>query len=76
MSTQQEIDRDICGLCGGAGADKTPHPGRWPGEQSPGTTYVHATCEAAEYRRARDILLNRQRRVFLNKLATDAKGGR
>ncbi len=45
-------DEDICGLCGNPGADKVPHPVRWPGEQAPGTPYVHADCESEECARA------------------------
>jgi len=43
---------DICGFCGFPGADKIPHPVRWPGEEPAGTEYVHARCEQEETRRA------------------------
>jgi hypothetical protein len=56
---------DICGLCGFPGADKVPHPIHWPGENSPGTEYVHATCEDEECRRAHAMLTERQREAFL-----------
>lgn len=32
-------NEDICGL---PGADKIPHPIRWPGERVPDTDFVHA----------------------------------
>jgi len=47
-----EEERDICGFCGEPGADKMPHPIRWPGEQSAGTEFVHAECEQEECRQA------------------------
>ena len=58
-------DADICGFCGLSGADKVPHPVRWPGEESAGTDYVHASCETEECRRAHAVLSNDERRRFL-----------
>ena len=58
-------DQDICGFCGLPGADKFPHPMRWPGEQNAGTEIVHAECEAAECKRAHSLLTNKQRAAFL-----------
>ena len=63
-----EEDIDICGFCGESGADKIPHPIRWPGEQAPGTQLVHATCEDEECRRAHSLLSDKQRRDFLETL--------
>ena len=61
-------DTDICGFCGERGADKTPHPVRWPGEQSAGTEYVHAYCEQEETMRAHRLLSDKQRRDFLRSI--------
>lgn len=47
---------DICGLCGQLGADKIPQPHYWPGEQRPGSEYVHAECENQESARAHAAL--------------------
>ena len=58
-------DDDICGLCGLPGADKIPHPIRWPGEQIPDTNLVHAKCEDEECRRAHSLLSDKQRKDFL-----------
>lgn len=58
-------DADICGLCGLPGADKSPHPIHWPGEQVPSTDLVHAACEDAECRRAHSLLSDKERRDFL-----------
>lgn len=58
-------DGDICGFCGKPGADKMPHPIRWPGEDAAGTKYVHAACEEAECRRAHSLLSDKQREEFL-----------
>lgn len=58
-------DEDICGFCGEPGADKIPHPIRWPGEMSAGTEYVHAECEDQECMRAHALLTPEQRRKFL-----------
>jgi len=54
-----------CGFCGQPGADKIPHPIRWPGEDSAGTEYVHATCEDEECGRAHAELNDQQRANFL-----------
>lgn len=62
-----EID-DICGFCGLPGADKIPHPVRWPGEQSAGTELVHDECEAQECRRAHSELTAKQQEEFLRTL--------
>ena len=56
---------DICGFCGLPGADKYPHPIRWPGEQSAGTPLVHAECEDAECKRVHAALTDRERKDFL-----------
>lgn len=56
---------DICGFCGQPGADKIPHPVRWPGEESVGTEIIHAACEDAECRRAHALLTDQQRADFL-----------
>ena len=58
-------ENDICGFCGHPGADKIPHPVRWPGEDTAGTEYVHARCEETECRRAHLLLSDRQRHEFL-----------
>lgn len=58
-------EQDICGLCGGPGADKIPHPIHWPGEQEPQTELVHASCEADECMRAHAALSDRARESFL-----------
>lgn len=59
---------DICGFCGKPGADKFPHPVRWPGEESARTELVHAECEQAECGRAHAALSDRQRQDFLRTL--------
>lgn len=59
---------DICGFCGEPGADKIPHPVRWPGEQSAGTELVHADCEQEECRRAHAVLSDREREQFLRSI--------
>lgn len=56
---------DICGLCGEPGADKMPHPVHCPGEQRPGTEFVHAECEGEECRRAYAELTREEREAFL-----------
>ncbi len=61
-------EEDICGFCGQPGADKIPHPVRWPGEQSAGTELVHADCEQEECRRAHAELSDRQRDEFLRNI--------
>ena len=59
---------DICGFCGQGGADKIPHPVRWPGEDSAGTEYVHAACEDEECGCAHARLTTAQREQFLRSL--------
>jgi hypothetical protein len=61
-SEQQE---DICGFCGLPGADKYPHPIRWPDENSAGTELVHAACEQAECARASALCQGKARDDFL-----------
>lgn len=61
-------DEDICGFCNKSGADKIPHPVRWPGEESAGTEFVHAECENEECRRAHSLLSDKQRANFLRSL--------
>ena len=61
------IADDVCGFCGEGGTDKVPHPVRWPGEESPGTRYVHATCEDTEARRAHAMLSDAERAAFLRR---------
>lgn len=56
---------DTCGFCCKGGADKIPHPILWPGEESAGTPYVHAECEANECERAMLALTEKQRLAFL-----------
>ena len=63
--TSDRAEDDICGFCSQPGADKIPHPVRWPGEESAGTRYVHATCEDAECHRAHSLLTDKQRADFL-----------
>lgn len=58
-------DDDICGFCGESGANKVPHPIRWPGERSAGTPYVHDYCEDEECSRAHSLLTDEQRAKFL-----------
>jgi len=67
MTTNNQPDEseDICGFCGQPGANKYPHPVRWPGENSAGTELVHAECENKECRRAHSLLTDKQRRDFL-----------
>lgn len=60
-----QTDDDICGLCGEPGADKIPHPVRWPGERAPETDLVHEACEDAECGRAHSELSGKQREAFL-----------
>jgi len=60
--------QDICGLCGEPGADKFPHPFRWPGEAAPDEEFVHAECERLECERAHARLTPDQRREFLRTL--------
>ena len=61
-------DSDICGFCGQPGADKIPHPVRWPGEESAGTRYVHTDCETIECKRAHALLTDEQRAEFLRSI--------
>jgi hypothetical protein len=68
MTCAEDID-DICGICGQPGADKIPHPVRWPGEADPGTELVHADCEQEECRRAHRELSDHQRRAFLREVS-------
>jgi hypothetical protein len=53
------MNDDICGFCGEAGADKIPHPIRWPGEQNPNSELVHAECETIECARAHQEYFNK-----------------
>lgn len=65
---QEETDmeeEDICGFCGLPGADKIPHPIRWPDELSAGTKLVHAECEAVECARASSMCQGKSRDEFL-----------
>lgn len=66
--TDRDDSEDICGFCGLPGADKIPHPVRWPGEESAGTPYVHAACEEEECRRAHAAFTDKQRASFLRSL--------
>lgn len=59
---------DICGLCGEPGADKIPHPMRWPGEKKPETDFVHAECEKDECARAHAELSESQIRKILSSI--------
>ena len=68
MTDAGNCDDDICGFCGQPGADKVPHPVRWPGEESAGTGYVHADCESEECQRAHSLLSDQQRQQFLRSL--------
>jgi len=63
--SEGEGEGDVCGFCGRPGADKVPHPVRWPGEESAGTELVHQECEQEECRRAHALLSDRQREAFL-----------
>jgi hypothetical protein len=60
---------DICGFCGLPGADKIPHPIRWPGEAAPESEYVHAECEQAECKAAHEALSDTQRQAFLREIS-------
>ena len=68
MSKDIVEEQDICGFCGEPGADKIPHPIRWPGERSAGTPYVHSYCEQEECRRAHSLLSDAQRKDFLRSI--------
>lgn len=61
-------NQDICGFCGLPGADKVPHPVRWPAENSACTEYVHAECEDRECLRASDLCQGKEREDFLRTL--------
>lgn len=63
-----EVRGEICGFCGQPGADKIPHPVRWPNEHHPGSELVHAACEAEECRRAHQMLSDKERERFLRNL--------
>ena len=63
--TKMEDDEDICGFCELPGADKIPHPIRWPDEKSAGTEFVHAACEASECARASALCQCKAREDFL-----------
>ncbi len=63
-----ETGKEICGHCGQPGVDKVPHPIRWPGEQDPGTDYIHAECEERECARAHRLLSDKERAEFLRTL--------
>lgn len=65
MNGPFDTAEDICGFCGLPGADKIPHPVRWPGEDSAGTEFVHAACEDEECKRAHALLSDEQRQRFL-----------
>lgn len=62
----EEIEDDICGLCGEPGADKIRHPIHWPGETVPDSEYVHASCEDEECRRAHSVLSQEEREKFIS----------
>ena len=64
----QDVDDDICGLCGLPGADKYAHPEHWPGERVPDGPLVHSECETSECMRAHAALSDEQRRRFLRAL--------
>lgn len=64
----EEETVDICGFCGQPGADKIPHPIRWPNEACAGTTYVHSACEDEECRRAHNQLSDKERADFIRSI--------
>jgi hypothetical protein len=64
------MDDEICGLCGKPGADKIPHPVRWPNERHPFSEYVHAECEDEAAAEACVALTPRERADFLATLRT------
>lgn len=64
----EQEESDVCGLCGGVGADKVAHPVHWPGERVPDTGYVHRACEDEECKRAHALLSDEQRKQFLRNL--------
>ena len=59
---------DICGFCGEPFAEKIPHEIRWPGEEAPGSEFVHEQCEREECERASLALTQEQRDAFLMSL--------
>lgn len=64
---------DICGLCGGPGADKMaihtdPCGTYWPGEEISDTDMVHQSCEQEETKRAHAMLTQAERDAFLRSL--------
>lgn len=63
-----DAGEDVCGFCGLPGANKVPHPVRWPGEESAGTDLVHSACEDEECQRAHSLLTAQQRQQFLRSL--------
>lgn len=63
----------ICGFCDKPGADKIPHPVRWPGEESAGTEYVHEECENREQERAHAKLTDHERERFLRTVAGEVR---
>ncbi len=70
MCDTKQLDEaeDVCGFCGEKGADKIPHPIRWPGEESAGTEVVHAECETEECQRAHAALTEEQQKSFLRSI--------
>ena len=68
MEDELKDDEAICGFCGLPGADKFPHPVRWPGEESAGTPFVHELCEDEECGRAHRLLSDKERERFLRSL--------
>lgn len=65
---QESMDDDICGLCGEPGADKIPHPIRWPRERRPDTDLVHAECERQACAEGSAACQGRERDAFLNSI--------
>ena len=68
MEERVFLDEEICGFCNLPGADKIPHPVRWPGEDSAGTKYVHNKCEDIECHRAHSLLSDKEREFFLRNI--------
>ncbi len=68
----EEINEDICGLCGRSGADKmavwTGGGVYWPGESPSNTEFVHASCEHEERCRAHARLSQSERDAFVRTL--------
>jgi hypothetical protein len=69
LMREKPVLEDICGLCGEPGANKIPHPERWPGERAPDTELVHDECEKLECERAHAALSDDQRREHLAKIS-------